>query len=298
MNERSKRRVSVLQLLLASAIWGFAFVAQRAGMEHVGPFTFNGVRFLLGSAVLVPFLLIRGPRESAPEPGSRKSVAWGLALAGLVLFGAASLQQVGIVHTTAGKAGFITGLYVVIVPLLGLLRRQRTGLAVWVGAAFAVGGLYLLSITSGFGMGLGEGLVLASAFGWAVYVHVIGWLVGRVRPLLVAAVQFAVCGALSLVVALFAEVISLADLLQAGIPLLYVGLLSTGVAYTLQVIGQRRVDPARTGVILSLEGAFAVLGGWLLLGESMTARMLAGCGLMLVGMIASQVRTSRPAAAP
>ncbi len=299
MNERTERRVSVLQLLLASAIWGFAFVAQRAGMEHVGPFTFNGVRFLLGSAVLVPFLLIGRKRGSAPEPGSRKSVAWGLTLAGLVLFGAASLQQVGIVYTTAGEAGFITGLYVVIVPLLGLLRRQRTGLAVWVGAAFAVGGLYLLSVTGGFGIALGDGLVLASAFGWAVYVHVIGWLATRVRPLVVAVVQFAVCGALSLVVALIAEVISLADLLRAGIPILYVGLLSTGVAYTLQVVGQRRVNPARAGIILSLEGVFAVLGGWLLLGESMTARMLAGCGLMLVGMIASQVRTtSRPAAAP
>ena len=298
MSEKTQRHVSVLQLTLASAIWGFAFVAQRAGMEHVGPFTFNGVRFLLGSAVLVPLLLTRGPRESAPEPGSRKRVVWGLTLAGLVLFGAASLQQTGIVYTTAGKAGFITGLYVVIVPLLGLLRRQRTRPAVWVGAALAVGGLYLLSATSGFGIGLGDGLVLASAFGWAVHVHVIGWLARRVRPLRVAAVQFAVCGALSLIVAAFAEVVSLADLLRAGIPVLYAGLLSTGVAYTLQVVGQRRVDPARTGIILSLEGMFAVLGGWLLLGESMTARMLAGCGLMLVGMIASQVRTSRLAAAP
>ncbi len=298
INERIRRRVSVLQLLLASAIWGFAFVAQRAGMEHVGPFTFNSVRFLLGSLSLVPFLLMRGPRESAPEPSSRRSVVWGLTLAGLVLFVAASLQQVGIVYTTAGKAGFITGLYVVIVPLLGLLRRQRIGRAVWVGAAFAVGGLYLLSVTNGFGIGLGDGLVLASAFGWAVHVHVIGWLAGRIRTLLVASIQFAVCGALSLVVALFAEDISLADLLRAGIPILYAGLLSTGVAYTLQVVGQRRVDPVRTGIILSLEGAFALLGGWLFLSELMTARMLAGCGLMLVGMIAAQVRKPGSAIAP
>jgi len=289
MNERAQHRVSVLQLLLASAIWGFAFVAQRAGMEHVGPFTFNGVRFLLGSASLVPLLLLRRDR-STPEPESRKGIGGGLALAGLLLFAAASLQQVGLVYTTAGKAGFITGLYVVIVPLLGLLRRQKTGLAVWGGATLAVGGLYLLSVTGGFGIGLGDGLVLASAFGWAAHVHVIGWLAGRVRPLLVAAVQFAICGALSLIVALVAERILIADLLRAGIPILYAGLLSTGVAYTLQVIGQRRVDPARAGIVLSLEGSFAVLGGWLLLGESMTARMLAGCGLMLVGMIASQIR--------
>ena len=293
MNEKAQRRVSVLQLLLASAIWGFAFVAQRAGMEHVGPFTFNGVRFLLGSASLVPLLLLRRQDRGAAEPESRKGIGWGLVLAGLVLFAAASLQQIGIVHTTAGKAGFITGLYVVIVPLLGLLLRQRAGLAVWSGAALAAAGLYLLSVTGGFSIGLGDGLVLASAFGWAVHVHVIGWLAGRVRPLLVAAVQFAICGALSLVVALFAERILFIDLLRAAIPILYAGLLSTGVAYTLQVVGQRRVDPARAGIVLSLEGAFAVLGGWLLLSETMTVRMFAGCGMMLVGMVASQLRKAQ-----
>ena len=298
MSEKIRRRVSVLQLAFASAIWGFAFVAQRAGMEHVGPFTFNGIRFLLGGAVLVPPLLAGRARRDTPAPASKTSMTWGPILAGVVLFAAASLQQVGIVYTTAGKAGFITGLYVVIVPLLGLLRRQKSGPTVWVGAAFAVGGLYLLSVTGAFRIGLGDGLVFASAFGWAAHVHVIGWLASRGRPLLVAAVQFAVCGALSLVVALCVEVVAVEDLLRAGVPLLYAGLLSTGVAYTLQVIGQRRVDPARTGVILSLEGVFAVLGGWLFLGESMTARMLIGCGLMLIGMIASQVRrgvlTNRP----
>ena len=291
------RPVGLAQLLLASVIWGFAFVAQRAGMEHVGPFTFNGVRFLLGSASLVPLLLLRRDRR-APEAEDRKGIAWGLALAGLVLFAGASLQQVGIVYTTAGKAGFITGLYVVIVPVLGLLRRQRIGLSVWGGALLAVAGLYLLSVTGGFGLGLGDGLVLASAFGWAVHVHVIGWLAGRARPLLVACVQFAICGALSLVVGLVAERIPFADLLRAGVPILYAGLLSTGVAYTLQVVGQRRVDPARAGIVLSLEGSFAVLGGWLILGEAMTSRTLAGCGLMLLGMIASQARKPRSKTAP
>jgi len=288
-NGKGLRPLGLVQLLLASVIWGFAFVAQRAGMEHVGPFTFNGVRFLLGSASLVPLLLLRRDRRD-PEAGDRKGTAWGLAVAGLVLFAAASLQQVGIVYTTAGKAGFITGLYVVIVPVLGLLRRQRIGLPVWGGAILAVAGLYLLSVTGGFGLGLGDGLVLASAFGWAVHVHVIGWLAGRARPIRIAAVQFAICGALSLVVGLATETILFADLLRAGIPILYAGLLSTGVAYTLQVVGQRRVDPARAGIVLSLEGTFAVLGGWLILGEAMTARTLAGCGLMLLGMIASQAR--------
>ena len=272
LNGKGRRPLGLVQLLLAAVIWGFAFVAQRAGMEHVGPFTFNAVRFLLGSASLVPLLLLRRWRH-APEAEDRKGIARGLALAGLVLFAAASLQQVGIVYTTAGKAGFITGLYVVIVPILGLLRRQRTGLPVWGGAVLAVAGLYLLSVTGGFGLGLGDGLVLASAFGWAVHVHVIGWLAGRVRPLLVACFQFAICGALSLVVGLATETILFADLLRAGVPILYAGLLSTGVAYTLQVVGQRRVDPARAGIVLSLEGAFAVLGGWL----TSARRWVLGC---------------------
>ena len=293
MDETTRRRVSFLPLLLASAIWGFAFVAQRAGMEHVGPFTFNGVRFLLGSAALVPLLWIRRRSTAMPVSAPGRAVAWGLALAGLVLFASASLQQIGIVTTTAGKAGFITGLYVVIVPLLGLLRGHRAGPAVWIGAALAVAGLYLLSVTGRIAIELGDNLVLAGAFGWAVHVHVIGWLAERVRPLLVAVVQFAVCGAISLAVALGTERIAIADLLAAGIPILYAGLLSTGVAYTLQVVGQRRVDPSRAGIVLSVEGVFAVLGGWLLLGETMSARMLAGCGLMLLGMIASQVRARR-----
>jgi drug/metabolite transporter (DMT)-like permease len=298
MNESTRRRISVFQLLLASAIWGFAFVAQRAGMEYVGPFTFNGIRFLLGSAVLVPFLLLRRDRaESSKESASTRCVAWGIGLAGLVLFAAASLQQIGVVYTTAGKAGFITGLYVVIVPLLGLLRRHRVGPPVWLGAILSVGGLYLLSVTGRFDLGLGDGLVLASAFGWAIHVHVIGWLAGRARALRVAAIQFAICGALSLVVALLAETIAVDRVFRATIPILYAGLLSTGVAYTLQVVAQRRVDPTRAGILLSLEGAFAVLGGWLLLGETMTGRMLAGCGLMLLGMMASQVRASKRGAA-
>jgi len=291
MTDRLVGRAASLQLLLASAIWGFAFVAQRAGMAHVGPFTFNGARFLLGSLVLLP-LVFAGRRQPPPVPSVPKGrTAWGLTAAGVVLFLSASLQQVGIVSTTAGKAGFITGLYVVIVPLLGLaLRGPKAGPAVWLGAALSAGGLYLLSVTGRFAVELGDALVFAGAFGWAVHVHVIGWLAGKVRPLLIAAVQFAVCGALSLAVALGVEQIEVASLLRAGAPILYAGLLSTGVAYTLQVFGQRRIDPSRAGILLSLEGAFAVLGGWLLLHETMTDRMLAGCLLMLAGMIAAQIR--------
>jgi len=295
LNEPVRHPLPVVQLLLAAAIWGFAFVAQRAGMEHVGPFTFNGIRFLLGAAAIVPFLRVRRRvvAVSIAEPLGR--VAWGVALAGLVLFVSATLQQTGVVYTTAGKAGFVTGLYVVIVPLIGLLRRQKVGLAVWCGVGFALGGLYLLTITGRFGVDLGDGLVLASAFGWAIHVHIVGWLAERARPLVVAAVQFAICGTLSLAIALVVETIVIERLMQAAVPILYAGLLSTGVAYTLQVIAQRRVSPARAGIVFSLEGAFAVLGGWALLGETMTGRMLVGCALMLIGMIVSQIRFTRTA---
>lgn len=281
-------------LLVASVIWGFAFVAQRAGMAFVGPFTFNGVRFLLGSLVLLPILVVRRRGGSAQSQLliPRRTAALAGAGAGLVLFAAASLQQVGIVHTTAGKAGFITGLYVVIVPLIGRLRGQPVRRTVAVGSLVALAGLYLLSVPQapGFAIGLGDGLLLASAFGWAVHVHIVGWLAERVPSVAAAAVQFAVCGAASLIAAAAFERIEFDGLLRAAVPILYAGLLSTGVAYTLQIVGQRRIDPARAGIVLSLEAVFAVVGGWLILSEAMSSRGLIGCALMLAGMTFAQLR--------
>jgi drug/metabolite transporter (DMT)-like permease len=279
-------------LALASVIWGFAFVAQRAGMDHVGPFLFNGVRFLLGAMILLPVLAIVR-RRRAPIPSvaiTPLGAVVGCTLAGLVLFGAVSLQQIGIVHTTAGKAGFITGLYVMIIPLLGLLRGQRIRWTVWLGVLCAAAGLYLLSIRGALGIEFGDGLVLVGAFGWAVHVQVIGWLAERVRPLAIAVVQFTICGLISLIVGLATETATLGGLSGAAWPIAYAGILSTGVAYTLQIVGQRRVDPTRAGIIFSMEAVFAVLGGWLLLGEAMTARMLGGCALMLAAMVLAQLR--------
>ena len=279
-------------LALAAVIWGFAFVAQRAGMDHVGPFTFNGVRFLLGAFVLLPVLAL-SHRRQRPDPAvavTRRTAMAGCTLAGLVLFGAVSFQQVGIVHTTAGKAGFITGLYVVIIPLLGLLRRQRIRWTVWLGALCAVAGLYLLSIHGAVGIELGDGLVLVGALGWAMHVQLIGWLAERVPPLVIAVAQFALCGLVSLAVAFGFETVALSSLWDARWAIAFAGILSTGVAYTLQIVGQRQVDPTRAGILFSMEAVFAVLGGWLLLGEAMTARMLVGCVLMLTAMIAAQLR--------
>ncbi|MFH1841602.1 MAG: DMT family transporter [bacterium] len=290
-----QRRQSNLMLLLAAAIWGFAFVAQRAGMEHIGPFTFNAIRFALGSAVLVPFILWRGRQGTGAaaagqsQPLPRRTVLMGAALAGLVLCLGSSLQQIGIVTTTAGKAGFITGLYVVIVPLLGLLRGQHASRTTWIGAVLAAAGLYLLSIKGAFGISHGDLLVFFGAFFWAGHVHIIGWLSPRSDPFQLACLQFAVVSLLSAVAALLTESFDLASIQAAGLPILYAGAMSVGVAFTLQVVAQRTARPDHTAIILSLEAAFAVLGGWLILSESLSVRAGVGCVLMLTGMIWSQL---------
>ena len=296
----SKTLKAELLLLLAAVIWGFAFVAQRVGMEHVGPFTYNGARFLLGALSLLPVLLLVGRRSAPPvRPGAwRPSLAGGL-LAGLILFAGASLQQVGIVHTTAGKAGFITGLYVVIVPLLGLLWGHRTPWSTWIGAALAVAGLYLLTLTDDLTVAEGDGLVLVGAFFWAGHVLVIGWLSGRrVEPVLLACLQFIVCAVLSLAVAVAIEPITADGLRGGALPILYGGLLSVGVAFTLQVVAQRDAPPAHAAIILSLETGFAALGGWLLLNESLSGRGLIGCALMFAGMLLSQLGLGKAAPPP
>lgn len=292
----SKTLKAELLLLLAAVIWGFAFVAQRVGMEHVGPFTYNGARFLLGALSLLPLLWL-GRRSAAPVgPGGRRSILGGSLLAGSILFVGASLQQVGIVHTTAGKAGFITGLYVVFVPLLGLLWGHRTPWSTWIGAALAVAGLYLLTLTDDLTVAEGDGLVLVGAFFWAGHVLVIGWLSGRrVEPVLLACLQFIVCAVLSLAVAVTTEPITASGLWGGALPILYGGLLSVGVAYTLQVVAQRDAPPAHAAIILSLETGFAALGGWLLLNESLSGRGLIGCALMFAGMLLSQLGLGKAA---
>lgn len=275
-------------LLLTALIWGAAFVAQRVGMDHVGPMTFNGVRFALGALVLAPFAL-RRPDVGNPSAMSTKAALLGGLLAGLALFAGASFQQMGIMYTTAGNAGFITGLYVVIVPILGLLWRQRPSLGVWIGATLAAVGLYLLSVTGDFRMGAGDLLVLVCAFCFAGHVLVIGWLAPKIPALRLSVLQYAACAALSFAAAAFTEDIRLSGIVDAAIPILYGGVMSVGVAYTLQVVAQKDAPPAHASVILSLEGAFAALAGMLLLGETMTTRGMTGCGLMLLGMLLAQL---------
>jgi drug/metabolite transporter (DMT)-like permease len=282
-------------LLLTAVIWGFAFVAQRVGMDFVGPFTFNGVRFALGCLSLMPLLLMQRKTSGlavGPTPRTRWSPAVkGGCLAGVALFAGASLQQVGLVYTTAGKAGFITGLYVVIVPLFGLFWKQQPGTGTWIGAVVATAGLYLLSVTDRFTISYGDFLVLAGAFFWAGHMLIIDRLSSTVNPIRLACVQYAACSLLSMAVAVAAEPISMASLRLAALPILYGGLLSVGVAYTLQIVAQKRAHPAHAAILLSLESVFAAVGGWIVLGETLSPRGLVGCALMLSGMLLSQLQS-------
>jgi drug/metabolite transporter (DMT)-like permease len=293
MDSKAKALKYDAVFLTAAAIWGFAFVAQRLGMLHVGPFTFIAVRFLLGGIFLVPILFVTScakinRRVSAPKPAN-KAFFLGSSTAGLILFLAASFQQHGLIYTTAGKAGFITGLYVVIVPIIGICLGHKTGPGTWLGAILAVVGLYLLTIKAAFVIDTGDLYVFVGAFFWAVHVLIIARLSRRFHPIRIALVQFFICSAAAWLAALVTETIVIDKILAALIPILYAGIMSTGIAFTLQVVAQRHVHPAHASIVMSTEAVFAVLGGWLILAETMPLRNLAGCALMLAGMIISQL---------
>tara|TARA_Y100000588_G_scaffold295972_1_gene316348 strand:+ start:270 stop:1070 length:801 start_codon:yes stop_codon:yes gene_type:complete len=258
-------------------------------MDHVGPYSFNVFRFLLGALSLVPLVYFLGRKKTGEAKAGKPFWIIG-GLAGLVLFGGATLQQVGLLYTTAGKAGFITGLYLVIVPLLGFCLRQKIDKLTIAGALIATYGLYLLSITEGFNIGRGDTLVLIGAFFWAVHVQVVGYAAKyELEPLKLAILQYLICAGLNLVLALFLEEFSIQATLDASYAILYAGLVSVGVAYTLQIVAQKHVDPSRAAIILSLEAVFAVLAGWLMLDELLNSRESWGCILMFAGMMLSQM---------
>ena len=280
---------SDLMLLITAAIWGTAFVAQRVGMDYVGPFTFTAARFFLGALSLLPLLLILKPTIAKPKGKVRLNLWQGGLIAGTFLFAGATLQQVGLQYTTAGNAGFITGLYIILVPVIALLWGQRTGRNTWVGGVLAVVGLYLLSITDDFTLAYGDLLQLIGALFWAGHVLVIGWLSPQMDALRLSIVQFFTCGLVSLGVALFIEEPTFANIGMAWQPIAYAGLLSVGVAYTLQVFAQKTAPASHAAIILSLEAVFAVIGGYFMLGERLDTQGIIGCSLMLAGMLISQI---------
>ena len=295
--KRKSLRADVL-MLIAAAIWGFAFVAQRVGMETMGPHFFNAIRFFIGALALTPALWFLSKKKIKSDKShvttSQLLVAG--SLAGILLFGGAAFQQVGIQYTTAGKAGFITGLYIFFVPLIGIFFGQKTGFGTWLGAIMALVGLYLLSFSDGLSLNFdnsvelkGDLLELACAVFFAGHVLIIGYLAKKIDPVKLSIIQFFVAGLLSLGIAISFELITWTMITATLIPLLYAGVMSTGVAYTLQVVAQQHAHSSHAAIILSLEGAFALLGGWLLLDEQLPARGLLGCALMLAGMLFSQL---------
>lgn len=300
MNSRALRADALL--FITAAIWGLAFVAQRLGMEHVGPLTFNGVRFALGSLALLPLIHCMG-RNAPTHRGATPHPLLGGTLLGIMLFAGSSLQQMGLAEpllqswgaqaSTAGKAGFITGLYVVLVPMIGYFLGQRVGIGTWAGALCAVIGMYLLSVTGEFTVAFGDTLVLSSALFWAGHVLLVGKLsknMSAVQAVQLSSLQFAVCSLLSLIGAFFTETITSSSLLLAALPILYGGLMSVGVAYTLQVVAQRHANPSHAAIILSLESVFAALGGFIVLDETLGFRALVGCAFLLTGMLVAQLR--------
>ena len=285
---------NAFMLVLTAFIWGTAFVAQSMGMDYLGPFTFNGVRSLIGGAALLPCIaflkLLNGKNTAAFINGNRKDLLIGGIACGLLLFAATSLQQIGIQYTTAGKAGFITAFYIVIVPVLGIFLRKRIGWKVWIAVVIALFGLYFLCITEHFTVGKGDILIFVCALIFSLHILVIDRFSPKVDGVKMSCIQFFVCGIASMPFMFVLETPRLGAMLEGWMPLMYAGVLSCGVAYTLQIIGQKNVNPAVASLILSLESCFSVLAGWIVLGERLSRREFAGCVLMFVAIILAQLQ--------
>ena len=285
-------RGSIL-LLLATVIWGSAFIAQSVGMELIGPFTFQAIRCLLAVLFLLPLSLLLDLGKKDGVSSLRRWLdprLWKAGIiCGLALFVAASLQQVGLVYTDAGKAGFITAMYIVLVPVLGIFRKQKPSKAVVISVLMAVAGLYLLSCLNADGINKGDLLVTGCAFAFAVQITCIDMLGLQLDGVRLNCVQALVVALLSIPFVIFTETVELQNLLACWLPLGFAGILSMGVAYTLQIQGQKYLEPATASLIMSLESVFAVLGGWLVLKETMAPHEIAGCCLVFIAVILSQL---------
>ncbi len=283
-----------IMLLMTAAIWGLAFVAQSDGMNYVGPFTYNACRTLLGGFVLIPVIALL--RLLPDKPGEKrenaplKTTVTGGVICGLIFTVAGMLQQYGIKYTTAGKAGFITALYIIIVPVYGFILYRRTSLKAWVCCFIAVAGFYLLCINEGFIVSFGDLLVLACAFFFAAHIMVIDRFNAKnVNGPLMSCIQFFTAGTIMLICMFVFEKPSVEEISAAWLPILYGGVMSCGAAYTLQIIGQRYTEPTAATLLMSLESVFAALSGWLLLNESLSVKELAGCVLVFIAVIAAQI---------
>lgn len=294
----NKRLCGNMMLLITAIIWGTAFVAQSEGMNYVEPFTYNAIRSLLGGIVLIPVIVFFRKIESKSDKSAEnkktshlKYTVTGGVVCGLFLFAASSFQQFGITMTSAEKAGFITALYIIIVPLIELVIYRRSSVMVWICVSIAAAGFWLLCIKEGFSIGKGDVLVLCCAFFFALHIIVIDFFCSKnCDGMLMSCIQFFTAGILMSVCMFIFEKPDMESIFNARYTILYAGIMSSGAAYTLQILGQKRTDPTSATLIMSLESVFAVLSGWLILNEHLSVRELTGCALVFAAVIFIQMR--------
>lgn len=285
---------SSLILLLTATIWGVAFVAQSVGMEYIGPFTFNAIRCVLGGLVLIPvILLLNRKKEAGAETGTKenKRILWTGGIAcGVILCIASNLQQFGIMEASVGKSGFFTALYIVMIPVIGIFIGKRPGIKLWFCVALAVVGMYLLCMKDGsFTIERADIMLLLCALAFSFHILVVDYFSPKVDGVKMSCIQFFVCGALSAVGMVFTEIPDISNIQAAWMPLLYAGLLSCGVGYTLQIVGQKGINPIIASLIMSLESVISALAGWVILGQVLSLKEIIGCVLMFVAIVITQI---------
>ena len=314
-----KKMYSNMILGLAAFIWGVAFVAQSVGMEYVGPFTFNAARFLIGGTILISLLVFLkngngtgkgsytgeeeekndgkqtgdGVERILPKKKDSKIGVTGGICCGIALFAGSSLQQIGISYTTVGKAGFITALYIVIVPVLGIFLKKKAGWTVWVSVMIATLGMYLLCMTGGFGIGKGDVYLFLGAIAFSFHILIIDYFSPKTDGVFISCIQFFTAGILAFLAMMLTEQPSWYSIGQAWLPIGYAGIMSCGVAYTLQVVGQKHTDPTVAALILSLESVFSLLAGWAILGQKLSPKELFGCVLVFCAILLAQAPVKR-----
>lgn len=288
-----KRTIGIIELFITAFIWGTAFVAQSLGMDQgIGPFTFNAARYAVGAIVLIPVILLLDrllKRKEAEEAPDITITIKGGICCGVVLAIASSLQQIGILYTTVGKAGFGTALYIIIVPFMAVFLHKKIPGRVWLAAIIAIVGFYLMCVSETLSLNKGDLLVLLGAFMWSVHIHVVDHFAPRANGVMMSSIQFAISSLICLTCSLLFETISVSTLIVGAGPILYAGVMSCGIAYTLQIVAQQNVEPALACLIMSLESVVSALAGWVILGETMVVIEIIGCILVFTGVIIAQL---------
>lgn len=298
----TKLRSSIL-LLITAFIWGTSFVAQSIGNQYIGPFTFNFCRFLLGGIVLLPVAAYTSRKQKAIIAGSetapaahpenqkkeRMTLLLGGICCGLCLFLAGSFQQVGMIYTTVGKSGFITAMYIILVPILGIFLKRKCSSLVWISVFIALLGMYLLCINEGVSINKGDLLMCGSALMFACHILIIDHFAPKTNNIALSCIQFLVAGLLSIIPSFLTETPVLSEIYAARYSILYLGIFSSGIAYTLQIIAQKGLNPTIASLIMSLESAISAIAGWIILGEALSPREIAGCVIMFFAIILAQL---------